>query len=59
MSSFYIEMNFRKQFNLKGISFPAAFIKKGEDINLLISRDEMNNVKTVPELINLVKNKIS
>jgi hypothetical protein len=50
---------FRKQFNLKDISFPAIFIKKGEEINLLISRDEMNNVKTVPELINLVKNKIS
>jgi hypothetical protein len=50
---------FRKQFNLKDISFPATFIKKDEEINLLISRDEMNNVKTVPELINLVKNKIS
>ena len=50
---------FRKQFNLKDISFPAAFIKKGEEINLLISIDEINNVKTVPELINLVKNKIS
>ena len=50
---------FRKQFNLKDISFPAAFIKKDEEINLLISRDEIISVKTVPELINLVKNKIS
>ena len=50
---------FQKQFNLKDISYPSAFIKKGDEIKLLISSDEMNNIKNVPELINIVKNKIS
>ena len=50
---------FQKQFNLKDISYPSAFIKKDEKIKLLISSDEINKVKTIPELINLVKKKIS
>ncbi|MDI6810707.1 MAG: hypothetical protein QMD80_03385 [archaeon] len=38
--------------------FPAAFVKRGSDINLLIPHTEINKSKSVEDLINLVEKKV-
>jgi len=49
---------FVKQYDLKNTQLPAAFLKQGESIKMLITHDEVNKCTAVEELIDLVTKKI-
>ncbi len=49
---------FLKRYDLKDTQLPAAFIKKGDDIILLIDHSEINGCTSVEELMDLVTMKI-
>ena len=49
---------FLEHYDLKDTQLPAAFIKKGDDIILLIDHSEINGCTSVEELMNLVTVKI-
>jgi hypothetical protein len=40
------------------VQFPAAFVKRGSDITLLIAHTEINRAKSVEDLVQLVKAKV-
>jgi len=41
------------------VKFPAAFVKRGTDISLLIPHTEINKAKSVEDLMKLVTEKIA
>ena len=41
------------------VKFPAAFVKRGTDISLLIPHTEINKAKSVDDLMKLVTEKIA
>ena len=43
---------------LKDVPLPCAYLKKSNDINLLISSDEMNSYKCLDELIDSLRKKL-
>jgi hypothetical protein len=43
---------------LKDVPLPCAYLKKSNDINLLISSDEMNSFKSLDELIDSLRKKL-
>tara|TARA_B100001113_G_scaffold350878_1_gene348897 strand:- start:839 stop:1090 length:252 start_codon:yes stop_codon:yes gene_type:complete len=43
---------------LKEASLPCAYLKKTNDMNLLISSDEMNSYKNLDELIDSLRKKL-
>jgi hypothetical protein len=45
--------------HLKDIEFPAIFLNKDEQISLLIDHKEINILKTLKELMNLISSKLS
>ncbi len=49
---------FVKQYDLKDTQLPAAFLKLGESVTMLITHDDLNNCTSVEELIALVTKKI-
>ena len=49
---------FVKQYDLKDTQLPAAFLKQGESVTMLITHDDLNNCSSVEELIALVTKKI-
>jgi hypothetical protein len=44
--------------NLKSVEFPAIFLNKGGKVTLFIGRDEINQCKTLVDLMNLISNKV-
>jgi len=40
------------------VQFPAAFVKRGSDINLLIAHTEINRAKSVEDLVQIVTAKV-
>lgn len=49
---------FNKQYPNAQKEFPSAWIKRGNQLNLLISQEEINNPKSLDELIQLTSNKL-
>ena len=49
---------FLKRYDLKNTQLPAAFIKKGDNIAVLIDHSEINGCTSVEELMDLVTMKI-
>ena len=49
---------FVAQYDLKDTQLPAAFLKKGDNITLFITNDEINKCTTIEELMNLVTGKL-
>jgi hypothetical protein len=49
---------FSKQYSLKGVKFPFGFLKKGPDIKLFISTEEIDECKTLGDLKELVTKKV-
>ncbi len=49
---------FNKKFQLKGMKYPVAFLKKGDKISIFITKEEINNCKTLKNLIDLVTKKV-
>ena len=45
--------------NIEDVSFPAIFIRRGEEISLFITSDEINRAKTLEDLMKLITDKIS
>ncbi|MCK5559836.1 MAG: hypothetical protein KAJ51_04560 [Thermoplasmata archaeon] len=50
---------FYEKYKLKDFQFPAAFLKKGSEIELFITHEEINNCKSLDELIELVTIKVN
>lgn len=48
---------FVKHYDFKDTQLPAAFLKKGDNITMLITHDEINKCTTIEELMNLVTGK--
>jgi hypothetical protein len=48
---------FEKEYKFEKVEFPSGFLKKGVDVDLLISADEINRCKSLPELMELVEKK--
>jgi len=51
--------NLIKQFGVSDVPLPAAFKQQGKDIQLWIGADEMNQCKTLDDLIELVQKHFS
>jgi hypothetical protein len=49
---------FKEKYGVECKEFPSAYLKTGEDIQLLISRDEMNDTYSLEDLMGLVKGKL-
>jgi hypothetical protein len=49
---------FEKEFDIKNMQFPAGFFRTDNSVELMISAEEINNCKTLPDLIELVENKL-
>ena len=49
---------FVKQYELNDTQLPAAFLKQGESVTMLITHDDLNNCTSVEDLIALVTKKI-
>ena len=49
---------FLKRYKLEDTQLPAAFIKRGESISMLITHSEINECTSVKDLMNLVAKKI-
>ncbi len=49
---------FLKRYHLKDIEFPSAFVKKEENITLLITHTDIDNCKSMEDLMNLVRKKV-
>lgn len=50
---------FNEKFDFKNAKFPSAYILNSNSLTLLISDKEMNNLKDLDELINLVDKKLA
>jgi hypothetical protein len=57
-SSFIYKDHIMKDQSLKDASLPCAYLKKSNDIRLLISSDEMNAYKDLEELIVSLRKKL-
>ena len=49
---------FVKHYDFKDTQLPAAFLKKGDTITMLITHDEINKCTTIEELMDLVTGKL-
>ena len=49
---------FMKSYKNENVKFPIAFIKRGLDLSIFITSDEINECKTLKVLMNLVTNKL-
>jgi hypothetical protein len=49
---------FADRYPLIDVQFPAAFVKRGSDIKLLIAHTEINRAKSVEDLVQLVTAKV-
>jgi hypothetical protein len=49
---------FGEKYDYKGAEFPSVYVKTGEEMLLFISRDEMNSMESLDELMELVKGKL-
>lgn len=50
---------FLEQYPSMDVKFPAALLKRGTDISLLIPQTEINKVESVEDLMKLVTEKIA
>ena len=57
-SSFIYKDQIINDQKLKDVSLPCAYLKKSNDMNLLISSDEMNSYKNLNELIDSLRKKL-
>jgi len=55
--SFTYRNRFRKRHDMD-VTFPSAFVKREGNVQLIITSDEMNKVKTLEELKDLVSEKV-
>jgi len=49
---------FNERYNVKDAKFPSAYVHNGMEMQLFISQDEMNSIKKIPELKDLVNKRI-
>jgi hypothetical protein len=49
---------FVNQYDFKDTQLPAAFLKRGDNITMIITHDEINKCTTIEELMNLVTGKL-
>lgn len=49
---------FNEKYDVKDAKFPSAYVDNGMELHLFISQDEMNSVKKIPELKDLVNKRI-
>ncbi len=60
--SFPVEFLHRDEFiahyDFKDTQLPAAFLKKGDNLTMLITHDEINKCTTIEELMNLITGKL-
>jgi hypothetical protein len=49
---------FNERYNVKDAKFPSAYVDNGMGLQLFISQDEMNSIKKIPELKDLVNKRI-
>jgi hypothetical protein len=59
MSNILHQDEFLELYPLMDVKFPAAFVKRGTDISLLIPHTEINKAKSVEDLMKLVTEKIA
>lgn len=57
-SEFLHRDEFIKQYPDINATFPSVFIKIGNELKILISKDDMNALKTQLQLINLTKTRV-
>ena len=50
---------FEEKYTVENAKFPSAYLDQDSKLKLFISQDEMNAVKEIPELKDLVNNKIN
>lgn len=50
---------FEKNYNIKDAKYPSAYLKNSSSMKLFISQDEMNNIKSLEELKDLVNSKLN
>ncbi|TFF89377.1 MAG: hypothetical protein EU548_07580 [Promethearchaeota archaeon] len=49
---------FQEKYKIKDAKFPSAYVETPNELKLFISQEEMNAVKDIPELEELVKQKL-
>ena len=49
---------FEKNYDVKNAEYPSAYLRNGSGMKLIISKDEMNNVKSLDEMKELVSKKL-
>lgn len=57
-SEFLHKDEFIKQYPDINATFPSVFIKNGNELKILISKDDINALKTQKQLINLTKTRV-
>ncbi|TFG01753.1 MAG: hypothetical protein EU539_13710 [Promethearchaeota archaeon] len=50
---------FNEEFDMPDAKFPCAYLRNSSDLELIVPRKEMNKVKTIPELEDLVNKKLN
>ena len=50
---------FEENYEIKDAKYPSAYIQENSDFTLFITQDEMNNVKSLEEMEDLVSKKIN
>ena len=49
---------FGEKYDYEGAEFPSVYAKTGEEMRLFISKEEMNSMESLDELMELVKGKL-
>ena len=49
---------FDSNYNLKNNKFPSVYLKKNNEIKLFLSSEKLNKIKSLEELIKIIKEKI-
>jgi hypothetical protein len=49
---------FEKKYDVKDAKYPSAYLRNGSDMKILISKEEMNKVKSLDEMKDLVSKKL-
>ena len=57
-SEFLHRDEFLEQYDLKDAKFPSAYLKEGNELNVLIPEEELSKVPSLEDLKNLAKEKL-
>ena len=58
-TEFLHKNDFEKNYNINDAKYPSAYIQDNGSLQLFISQDEMNKVKSLEEMENLVSKKVT